>query len=164
MPLKSSLRAGKNELSISIAPAALVAKWKKLHHPYSISTIATMGAMDVYNFARWAGWPLREGQQPVQLSHAAVRTPRAGQPRCPHGLPACSRRWLLLVCRRKPASDFGWDWGPAFAAAGIHGGVKVVGLEEAELTGGGSNSRHDCQHAPWETTTQRMPCAWQLML
>ncbi|GLC57765.1 hypothetical protein PLESTB_001264400 [Pleodorina starrii] len=50
---------------------------------------------------------------------------------------------------RKPASDLGWDWGPAFAPAGVHGAVRLVrycvpyvtGLHIVEQThrGGGGN-------------------------
>jgi hypothetical protein len=36
---------------------------------------------------------------------------------------------------RKAACDFGWDWGPAFCASGIHGGVKLVGFSAPYLTG-----------------------------
>jgi hypothetical protein len=36
---------------------------------------------------------------------------------------------------RKPASDFGWDWGPAFAPAGIHGGVQLITWDHPKLTG-----------------------------
>ena len=36
---------------------------------------------------------------------------------------------------RKAASDFGWDWGPAFAPAGITGTVELRGHSSAVLTG-----------------------------
>ncbi len=36
---------------------------------------------------------------------------------------------------RKPASDWGWDWGPAFAPSGIHGDVKLIALDTALLSG-----------------------------
>lgn len=39
---------------------------------------------------------------------------------------------------RKPASDWGWDWGPAFAASGIHGDVQLVALNTAWLKGEGA--------------------------
>ena len=36
---------------------------------------------------------------------------------------------------RKPASDFGWDWGPAFAPAGIYGMVEIQAYSYAIMTG-----------------------------
>ncbi|KAF8062032.1 hypothetical protein HT031_004292 [Scenedesmus sp. PABB004] len=36
---------------------------------------------------------------------------------------------------RKPASDFGWDWGPAFVPAGVTGAVELVGFSRAALIG-----------------------------
>ena len=36
---------------------------------------------------------------------------------------------------RKPASDFGWDWGPAFAPAGIYGMVEIQAYSHAIMTG-----------------------------
>ena len=40
--------------------------------------------------------------------------------------------WNFL---RKPASDFGWDWGPAFAPSGIYGGVQLKAYSAAHMTG-----------------------------
>ncbi|MEW5297316.1 MAG: hypothetical protein WDW36_000533 [Sanguina aurantia] len=36
---------------------------------------------------------------------------------------------------RKPASDFGWDWGPAFAIAGVQGDVSLLAHSVGVLTG-----------------------------
>ena len=36
---------------------------------------------------------------------------------------------------RKPPADFGWDWGPALAPAGIHGGVLLIAYSTAYITG-----------------------------
>jgi beta-mannosidase len=43
--------------------------------------------------------------------------------------------WDVYNFLRKPASDFGWDWGPAFAPAGVHGVVELLGFDKALLTG-----------------------------
>lgn len=36
---------------------------------------------------------------------------------------------------RKPASDFGWDWGPAFVPAGLYGSVQIEAYSNAIFTG-----------------------------
>ena len=36
---------------------------------------------------------------------------------------------------RKPASDFGWDWGPALAPAGVPGRVELLAFDHALLVG-----------------------------
>ena len=36
---------------------------------------------------------------------------------------------------RKPPADFGWDWGPALAPAGIYGGVLLVAYKTVYITG-----------------------------
>ena len=36
---------------------------------------------------------------------------------------------------RKPASDWGWDWGPAIAPSGIHSPIKLIHLIEPMLRG-----------------------------
>eukprot|EP00884_Botryococcus_braunii_P007790 jgi/Botrbrau1/17011/Bobra.49_2s0069.1 len=43
---------------------------------------------------------------------------------------------------RKAACDFGWDWGPAFCASGIHGGVKLVGFSAPYLTEASARQKH----------------------
>ena len=39
---------------------------------------------------------------------------------------------------RKAPADFGWDWGPTFAPAGIYGGAVLVGYDSVYITGKGS--------------------------
>ena len=36
---------------------------------------------------------------------------------------------------RKPACDFGWDWGPALAPAGIVGAVQLLAADAPYLVG-----------------------------
>lgn len=36
---------------------------------------------------------------------------------------------------RKPASDFGWDWGPAFSPSGVYGNITLEAYSAAYLTG-----------------------------
>lgn len=36
---------------------------------------------------------------------------------------------------RKPPADFGWDWGPALAPAGIYGGLLLVAYDTVYITG-----------------------------
>ena len=36
---------------------------------------------------------------------------------------------------RKAPADFGWDWGPAFAPAGIYGGLMLVAYDAVYITG-----------------------------
>ena len=43
---------------------------------------------------------------------------------------------------RKPASDFGWDWGPAFAPSGVYGDVSLVGYSAGMLTGANAHQTH----------------------
>ena len=43
---------------------------------------------------------------------------------------------------RKPASDFGWDWGPAFAPSGIYGSVELAAYSTGVLTGAGIRQHH----------------------
>ena len=50
--------------------------------------------------------------------------------------------WNFL---RKPASDFGWDWGPAFAPAGIAGGVSLVAHSSGFLSAATVRQGHDAE-------------------
>ncbi|EIE20788.1 glycoside hydrolase [Coccomyxa subellipsoidea C-169] len=43
---------------------------------------------------------------------------------------------------RKPASDFGWDWGPAFAPAGLYGTVELQAYSTAILTEATVHQQH----------------------
>jgi hypothetical protein len=47
---------------------------------------------------------------------------------------------------RKPASDFGWDWGPAFTPAGLYGSVQIEAYSNAILTGVHFLSTCECQN------------------
>ena len=43
---------------------------------------------------------------------------------------------------RKPASDFGWDWGPAYAPSGVYGSVDLVAYTAGVLTGASAHQAH----------------------
>lgn len=43
---------------------------------------------------------------------------------------------------RKPASDFGWDWGPSFAPSGISGSIELVTKKSAVLVDVGLRQEH----------------------
>ena len=43
---------------------------------------------------------------------------------------------------RKPASDFGWDWGPAYAPSGLYGAVDLVGYSAGVLDGASAHQVH----------------------
>ena len=67
---------------------------------------------------------------------SAIKEANARNASSPYAIPAIMEaqvaqfNWL-----RKPASDFGWDWGPAFAPQGIYGEVSIVGYSDAHLVG-----------------------------
>jgi hypothetical protein len=42
---------------------------------------------------------------------------------------------------RKTASDFGWDWGPAFVPSGINGPINLVAYSLPYLTGANQGPR-----------------------
>ncbi|KAK9835150.1 hypothetical protein WJX81_001501 [Elliptochloris bilobata] len=44
---------------------------------------------------------------------------------------------------RKPASDFGWDWGPAFAPSGLYGIVELQAYDTAIITAATANQTHN---------------------
>jgi hypothetical protein len=43
--------------------------------------------------------------------------------------------WDVFNFLRKPAHDFGWDWGPAFAPAGLPGHAGILAFDRALITG-----------------------------
>ncbi|KAL0023786.1 hypothetical protein WJX77_005013 [Trebouxia sp. C0004] len=47
---------------------------------------------------------------------------------------------------RKPPADFGWDWGPTFAPAGIYGGVVLVGHDSVYILGANVRQQHSLSH------------------
>lgn len=49
---------------------------------------------------------------------------------------------------RKPASDFGWDWGPAFAPSGVYGSVALHAYSAGVLTGASIAQHHPAGGAP----------------
>lgn len=67
---------------------------------------------------------------------SAIKEAQARNASSPYWIPAIMEaqvaqfNWL-----RKPASDFGWDWGPAFAPSGVYHDVSLVGYSDAHLVG-----------------------------
>ena len=91
---------------------------------------------------------------------SAITEATARNASSPYWIPALTEaqaapfNWL-----RKPASDFGWDWGPAFAPAGIYGDVQLVGYSDAHLVGCNVRQEHaevpaaDAKAAPGQKVT-----------
>ncbi|KAI8475070.1 MAG: glycoside hydrolase superfamily, partial [Monoraphidium minutum] len=81
---------------------------------------------------------LREGANLLQIIiRPAVDEALRRKREYPYPVPtlAAPGAWDVFNFLRKPASDFGWDWGPAFGAAGLSGAVELIAFDRALLTG-----------------------------
>ena len=77
---------------------------------------------------------------PLQLSitlSPAVAAAAAAAAQHPYPLPSNTAPGAFphFAFVRKPASDFGWDWGPALAPAGLHGHVWLESYSVLHLAG-----------------------------
>lgn len=98
-----------------------------------------------------AGAPgAQQQQQRHTLSielHPAFPAAAAAAQRYPYDVPAASAPYAQPHYNflRKPAADFGWDWGPAFGASGLHGGVGLLLFDDgaAVLQGVHIQQLHD---------------------
>uniref|UniRef100_A0A383W609 beta-mannosidase n=1 Tax=Tetradesmus obliquus TaxID=3088 RepID=A0A383W609_TETOB len=72
----------------------------------------------------------------ITIKPAAAESERL-QAEHPYSIPALRQMGAVgaYTFVRKPASDLGWDWGPAYAASGIHGGIELLGFSNAVLGG-----------------------------
>ncbi|KAL3132926.1 hypothetical protein ABBQ38_006840 [Trebouxia sp. C0009 RCD-2024] len=67
----------------------------------------------------------------------ASEAARAGHDAYPYEVPTMSLPHMIPHYNflRKPPADFGWDWGPALAPAGVYGGVLLVAYNTCHITG-----------------------------
>ncbi|WIA22744.1 hypothetical protein OEZ86_009703 [Tetradesmus obliquus] len=72
----------------------------------------------------------------ITIKPAAAESERL-QAEHPYSIPALRQMGAVgaYTFVRKPASDLGWDWGPAYAASGIHGDIELLGFSNAVLGG-----------------------------
>ena len=151
IPIKAALNgtAGAHTLKIVISPAAVNAMEKASNYKYNVPGLTQPGTMVILSM--------------LILDHLSVRLPpyaaaylgcsvshQIGAGICRRG---CTSKLENSVPSfdtsmanaagglsyynfiRKPASDFGWDWGPAFAPAGIYGIVEIQAYSHAIMTG-----------------------------
>ena len=85
-----------------------------------------------------AAQPMHGSRQPCKL-YSCTLEPVLAATQAPRALP----HYNFL---RKPAADFGWDWGPAFAAAGL-GGVALEAYKDTRIT----SACLPCCVAGWRT-------------
>ncbi len=67
------------------------------------------------------------------MPHTHDQLPTGSTPTVPtHQAPGAFGHFAFI---RKPASDLGWDWGPALAPAGVHGDVLLVSYCQPYVAG-----------------------------
>jgi hypothetical protein len=160
LPVTGLLVEGSNSLSICISPAIQAAADAKARYPYELPAVTAPGGQQQRERrAHRAARP-----QLLLLPHC---TALSGGCSCSCRLPRCRAAALACLgrrCRtrplppssspaagqfdtyhyvRKTASDFGWDWGPAFAPAGVSGRVALVAASRPHLRGLLVRQRHD---------------------
>ncbi|KAL4437114.1 hypothetical protein ABPG75_004253 [Micractinium tetrahymenae] len=88
---------------------------------------------------------LAEGRNLLEITlFSAPAYALAQQAAYPYSVPATQQVGSLPAYNfiRKAASDFGWDWGPAFAPAGINGPVELRGRSTPALAGMAVRQQH----------------------
>jgi len=139
-PVKGLLHpdgGGSNVLQIVIRPAVEEATKRKQAYPYTVPTLAVrvLCLLRLLSLPLAVVWvPYICSTHPSSLPHAPAHANSTHPP--PQTLKQAPGMWDVYNFLRKPASDFGWDWGPAFGAAGISGAAELVGFDRALLTGG----------------------------
>lgn len=120
------LLAGQNQLAVTLVSPLKAASQRAAAYPYSVPFSRVS---DWAPFLRLGPGPsLRTGLPLLNLSSSPTPAfaSSALQQRGAHG------QYNFL---RKPASDFGWDWGPGFAPSGIGGPVWLRGYSAPFLAG-----------------------------
>ena len=129
------LARGRNQLSVTLLSAPAYAEQQAAAYPYAVPATqvsATVGPSS--------------GEAAVGVLHSAAALQHYCEVTrhltgCPHLLPpfTLSPQQVGSLPHynfiRKAASDFGWDWGPALAPAGMTGSVTLQGRGRALLDG-----------------------------
>ncbi len=133
------LAEGPNRLAIRFESAAGYAAAQRDAYPYPVPHTQQVGAVPGYNFIRKAARQASFQLEWVLLFFLVPACKARVQAQCFHTLVRLSAigfcSTFLTGCSPPLRSDFGWDWGPAFPAAGITGGVELVGYSTAMITG-----------------------------
>lgn len=106
---------GEQNLSVAIAPATAWSEQQAQAYPYSVPRTQQEGAYGAYNFIRKGG------------AYNSCYFMRTWQPE--------NKPTFLGLRSAAAASDFGWDWGPSFAPAGIGGSLELRSYSTAFLNG-----------------------------